>query len=50
MRLSEHQEACKKGTLKKSAAAVHAWKDYCTIKWDETTVVEMAGHPSELLL
>ena len=45
-KLREHQEACRKGILEKSAA----WKDHHTIRWDETTVVAMARHPSELLL
>ena len=48
-RLREHLEACWKGTLEKSAIAEHAWKDHHTIKWDETTVVDMARHPRELL-
>ena len=41
-RLREHQEACRKGTLEKAAVAEHAWKDQHAIKWDETTVVDMA--------
>ena len=49
-RLREHQEACRKGTLEKSAVAEHAWKDHHTIKWEETAVVDMARHPRELLL
>ena len=49
-RLREHQETCQKGTLEKSAVAEHAWKDHHTIKWDETTEVDMASHPRELLL
>ena len=48
--MREHQEACTKGALEKSAVAEHAWKDQHAIKWDETTVVDMARHPSELLL
>ena len=43
-RLREHQEACRKGTLDMSAVAEHAWKDHHAIKWDETTVVDMARH------
>ena len=46
-RLREHQEACRKGTLEKSAVAEHAWN---ANKWDETTVVDMARHPRELLI
>ena len=49
-RMSEHKEACLKGTLEKSAVAEHAWKDHHTIKWEETTVVDMARHPRKLLL
>ena len=49
-RLREHQEACRKGTLEKSAVAEHAWNDHHTIKWEETAVVDMARHPRELLL
>ena len=49
-RLREHQEACRKGTLKKFAVAEHAWKDHHAIKWEETTVIDMARHPRELLL
>ncbi len=46
-RLREHQEAYRKGTLEKSAAAEHAWN---ANKWDETIVVDMARHPRELLI
>ena len=49
-KLREHQEACRKGTFETSAVAEHAWKDQHAIRWDETTVVNMARHPSELLL
>ena len=49
-RLREHQEACWKGTMEKSAVAEHAWKDHHAIKWDETTVVDLTRHPRELLL
>ena len=48
--LREHQEACRKETLEKSAVAEHAWKDHHAIKWEEITVVDMARHPSKLLL
>ena len=49
-RLREHQKTCRKGTLEKPAVSEHAWKDHHAIKWDETTVVDMAKHPRELLL
>ena len=45
MSLREHQEACRKGILEKSAVAEHAWKDHHTMKWDATTVVDMAKTP-----
>ena len=50
MKLKEQQEACRSATLEKSAVAENALKDRHAIKWDETTVVDMARHPSELLL
>ena len=49
-RLREHQEACQKGTLEKSALSEHAWKNHYAMKWDETTVIDTARHPRELLL
>ena len=48
--MREHQEACRKGTFETSAVAEHAWKNHHTIRWEETTVVNMARHPNELLL
>ena len=48
-RLKEHQE-CYWGDLEKSAVAEHAWKDHHTIKWEETTVVDMACLLREMLL
>ena len=48
-RLREHQEACRKGTLEKSAVTEHTWKDHHAIKWDKTIVVDVARHPRELL-
>ena len=49
-RLREHQEACRKGTLEKSAVVELGCKEHHAIKWDETTVVDMTRHPRELLL
>ena len=48
--MRKHQEACRKRTLEKPAVAEYAWKDQHTIKWEQTTVVDMARHPSKLLL
>ena len=34
-RISEHQDACRKGEEKKSAVAEHAWKEHQPIRWQE---------------
>ena len=39
-RISEHQDACRKGEEKKSAVAEHAWKDHHPIRWQETSVID----------
>ena len=39
-RMKEHQDACQKGALEKSALAEHAWESHQPIKWEETTVVD----------
>ena len=49
-RMKEHRDACQKGTLEKSALAEHAWESHHTIKWEETTMVDQARTPKELLL
>ena len=49
-RMVEHRDACQKGTLEKSALAEHAWESHHPIKWEETTVVDQARTPKELLL
>ena len=49
-RLKEHQDACQKETVEKSAVAEHAWENHHPIKWDETTVVNHARRPKDLLL
>ena len=36
--------------LEKSALAEHAWESHHPIKWEETTVVDQARIPKELLL
>ena len=37
-RMKEHQDACQKGALEKSAFAEHAWESHHPIRWEETTV------------
>ena len=49
-RMKEHRDACQKGALEKSALAEHAWESHHPIKWEETTVVDQARTPKELLL
>ena len=39
-RMKEHQDACQKGALEKSALAEHTWESHQPIKWEETTVVD----------
>ena len=49
-RVKEHEEACKKGELDKSALAEHAWTNQHPIKWNEATVVARAKNQIELRL
>ena len=49
-RMKEHQDACQKGTLEKSALAEHAWENHHPIKWEETTVIDQARTSKELML
>ena len=49
-RMMDHRDACQKGALEKSALAEHAWESHHPIKWEETTVVDQARNPKELLL
>ena len=49
-RVKEHRDVCQKGTLKKPALAEHPWESHHPIKWEETTVVDQARTPMELLL
>ena len=49
-RMKEHQDACQKGTLEKSALAEHAWENHHPIKWEEATVIDQARTYKELLL
>lgn len=39
-RVMEHQVACQKGTLQKSALAEHAWESHHLIKWKDVTVID----------
>ena len=48
--MKEHRDACQKGALETSALAEHAWESHHPIKWEETTVVDLAMTPKELLL
>ena len=47
-RISEHQDACRKGEEKKSAVAEHAWKEHHPIRWQETSVIDRASRFGEL--
>ena len=49
-RMKEHQDACQKGTLEKSALAEHAWENHHPIEWEETTVIDQARTSKELML
>ena len=49
-RMKEHQDACCKGMLEKSAVAEHAWEHHHPIKWQDTSVIDRAGRPKELQL
>ena len=49
-RMKEHRDACQKGTLEKSALAEHAWENHHPIRWEETTVIDQARTPKELML
>ena len=47
-RISEHQDACRKGEEKKSAVAEHAWKEHHPIRWQKTSVIDRASRFGEL--
>ena len=49
-RLKEHQDACRTQSLHKSAVAEHAWGSHHPINWNDTSVVDRARRPEELLL
>ena len=46
-RLKEHQDACERGMMEKSAVAEHAWENHHPIDWEETTVLDR-GRGQEL--
>ena len=48
--MKEHRDACKKRVLGKSSVAEHAWKEHHPIRWEETSIVDQARRPKELLL
>ena len=41
---------CRKGTLEKSATAEHTRKNHHPFKWEQTSVINQARYPKELLL
>ena len=49
MRLKEHQDACERGMMEKSAVAEHAWENHHPINWEETTVLDH-GRGQELFV
>ena len=49
-RMKEHQDACCRGMLVKSAVAEHAWKHHHPIKWQDTRVIDRTRRPKELQL
>ena len=49
-RMREHQDACERGTLEKSAVAEHAWERHHPIKWEDTAVLAQAKGYKELRL
>ena len=49
-RLREHQDACRTQSLQKSAVAEHAWGSHHHINWKDTSVINRARRPEELLL
>ena len=49
-RLREYQDACQTQSLLKSAVAEHAWGSHHPINWKDTSVIDWARRPEELLL
>ena len=46
-RVAEHQEACMKYELKKSALAEHAWSKHHRILWDSAKIIDRASSIKE---
>jgi predicted GIY-YIG superfamily endonuclease len=49
-RIKEHQTACEKGDVEKSAIAEHAWKHHHPVMWKGATVVDHVRGWKELLI
>ena len=49
-RLKKHQDACRTQSLQRSAVAEHAWVSHHHINWKDTSVIDWARRPEELLL
>ena len=49
-RMKEHQDACERGTLEKSAVAEHALERHHPIKWEDTAILDQARGHKELRL
>ena len=45
----EHQDACERGMMEKSAVAEHAWEHHHPIHWEETAVLDH-GRGQELMV
>ena len=50
MRLKEHQAATRRGETEKSAIAEHAWSRHHQPLWEETWILDRAGHTTTLLI
>ena len=48
--MKEHGDACEKATLEKSVTAEHEWKNHHPGRWEETSIVDRARRPKELML
>ena len=46
---NEHQDACERGMMERSAVAEHMWENHHLIDWEETTVL-YHGRGQELLV
>ena len=48
--MKEHQDACCRRIVEKSAVAEHAWEHHHHIHWEGTRVIDQARRPKELQL